>query len=247
MVAKSVLFALALSLTLGVQGRRTSKRDGRMDSTQAGTEGLNASSSSAQCPEGYGKWAFMENVKKLPEHLFSVFGHGMADMGAHQFMVWQARAKGSSTYGVYLGPGKKKNWVGLDYYFVKGPLCEGRCTKFDANCCRADKDLFEGTSDDSLLPHGNTPSKAGKLVILPPKFSATQKYSVSSLKLTFELEAVDVDGVMTPKAKIQGQDCYVDYVQVCESNGKSGSSFAPTKYDIVGKTKAGVACIHDHK
>eukprot|EP00746_Dinoflagellata_sp_MGD_P012130 gnl/MRDRNA2_/MRDRNA2_125704_c0_seq1.p1 gnl/MRDRNA2_/MRDRNA2_125704_c0~~gnl/MRDRNA2_/MRDRNA2_125704_c0_seq1.p1 ORF type:complete len:275 (-),score=44.97 gnl/MRDRNA2_/MRDRNA2_125704_c0_seq1:74-799(-) len=232
---------IVASLVASTQGRRIKRKSMASDSSMHLAEGhLNATG--LVCPEGYGKFGFMEKVEELPEYLFAVFGEGLANAEDHQFMIWQAREKGSTTYGAKVSG----TWYGLDYYFVKGPLCMARCSNSVPKCCIADKTLFPGTSNKTLAPHGNRPRNIAKAVILPSKWSATNQYSPSGLGVTFEL--VDKDGKLAAKAASEdGQDCFVKHVHVCESNLKGGRKFKPTTFDIVGVLgDSGEPCVIPH-
>jgi hypothetical protein len=254
-VAQLLLVAIMAQAILDCQASRINRKEiasSTASSLNVGGELLNTTVQGYQCEQfpaehPYGKYEFMETVAGLPEFLFAVFGDGLANAPDAQFMVWQGREKGSTTWGAKVDSkvvGESPKFMGLDYYFVKGPLCVSRCSA-DPKCCVGDKSFFPGTPAKSLVPHGNRPSKVAKAVVLPWKMSARSTYSPPGLGLTFNLEGVD--GVLKAHAQSEGGEaCYVNRVHVCESNMKGGSSFQPTKFDIIGTLASGAECVVPH-
>ena len=170
-------------------------------------------------------YPFLEDIGARRDTLFYVYGEPMANSGDHQFMVWRTHRGGSSTYGTR----KNGNWHGLDYWFAKGPRC---ASPTSSHCVSAFSSNHRAGS--------NLPSSWSSAMVLPPGWSTTDQFEVSSMHLNFRI--VSRNGRVMAKARSHGRDCYVERVHICESNGRSGMNFSPTVYDIIGKTANGRTC-----
>jgi len=170
-------------------------------------------------------YPFLEDIGARRDTLFYVYGDPLAHSGDHQFMVWRTHGGGSSTYGTRLNG----NWRGLDYWFAKGPRC---ASPTSSHCVSAFSSNHRAGS--------NLPSSWSSSLVLPMGWSTTDRFEVSSMNLNFRM--VSRNGRVMAKTGSHGRDCYVERVHVCESNGRSGMSFSPTRYDIIGKTANGRTC-----
>lgn len=190
----------------------------------AAASGATCSTPPATC-QIKGDWEFMNEVEKLPDTLFQVYGDVMAAGKQHQFFVMTAQKKDQpdqpadthAKYGVQLEDG----WHGMSYYVVKGE----KCIKPSKKGCIVDTAHF----GDGHSNQDNTPGNGGWVGLfgVTGPWSKTNEYKLAKQadpkQRNIILEACPLgaqaawkgDARNTVCARVKDTTCYLKRVHVC--------------------------------